>query len=202
MFIRTKRDWKQTYFYLVESYRDKEGRPRQHSVYLGTTLNMSAEKWASVRPKVEQFVVGVSAYSVVYDAVRAYCKKHGLLLKTAETVRAAARLIKEKQDAELAERLKQLREAQRKREREQRAAREKEEREERWAYQLRFGVGSDMVSNAFSVLGVCARATKEEVKTAFRKAARVHHPDLGGDPAKFRVVAEAKETLDRHFGTT
>jgi hypothetical protein len=202
MFIRTKCDWKQTYFYLVESYRDKEGRPRQHSIYLGTTMAMSVEQWVSVHPKVEEFVVGgISAYSFVYDAVRAYCKKHGLLLKTAETVRAAARLIKEKQDAELAEKRKQLREAQQRREREQKAAHEKKEREERWTHQFRF-VGSDMVSKAFSVLGVSARATREEVKAAFRKAARLHHPDFGGDPAKFRAVAEAKETLYTHLGTT
>jgi hypothetical protein len=32
----------------------------------------------------------------------------------------------------------------------------------------------------------------------FREAAKRHHPDVGGDPALFRRIAEAKEVLDRH----
>ena len=47
----------------------------------------------------------------------------------------------------------------------------------------------------YSTLGVADTATPEEVKLAYRKLAKQHHPDLGGDVAKFQQVSEAYETL-------
>jgi curved DNA-binding protein len=38
-------------------------------------------------------------------------------------------------------------------------------------------------------------ATRADVKHAFRKQARKHHPDTGGDAAKFRELVEAKERV-------
>ena len=47
----------------------------------------------------------------------------------------------------------------------------------------------------YQVLGISATATEREIKMAYRRAARLSHPDHGGDPASFRLVAMAYETL-------
>ncbi len=43
------------------------------------------------------------------------------------------------------------------------------------------------------ILGVPKRAGVEEIKSAFRRAAKATHPDHGGDTAAFRRVREAYE---------
>lgn len=47
----------------------------------------------------------------------------------------------------------------------------------------------------YSTLGVNKNASADEIKSAFRKLAKQHHPDLGGDQAKFQQINEAYETL-------
>ncbi|MGA7203249.1 MAG: J domain-containing protein, partial [Specibacter sp.] len=47
----------------------------------------------------------------------------------------------------------------------------------------------------YQVLGVPSTATEREIKIAYRKAARIAHPDHGGDPAVFRKITEAYEVL-------
>lgn len=47
----------------------------------------------------------------------------------------------------------------------------------------------------YEVLGVGNDASADEIKKAFRKAAIEHHPDKGGDEAKFKEVNEAYEVL-------
>src|SRR4051812_29929696 len=47
----------------------------------------------------------------------------------------------------------------------------------------------------YEVLGVGKDASADEIKKAFRKAAVEHHPDRGGDEAKFKEVNEAYEVL-------
>jgi molecular chaperone DnaJ len=47
----------------------------------------------------------------------------------------------------------------------------------------------------YDVLGVGKSASADEIKKAFRKAAIEHHPDRGGDEAKFKEVNEAYEVL-------
>lgn len=49
--------------------------------------------------------------------------------------------------------------------------------------------------NHYETLGVAKTATPEEIKSAYRKLAKTHHPDLGGDTAKFQEITEAYETL-------
>src|SRR6476469_3776634 len=44
-------------------------------------------------------------------------------------------------------------------------------------------------------LGVKKDASADEIKKAFRKAAIEHHPDRGGDEAKFKELNEAYEVL-------
>lgn len=63
----------------------------------------------------------------------------------------------------------------------------------------------------YEVLGINRDATVAEVKSAYRRAARMTHPDQGGDAAQFRLVSLAYQTLsdpsaratyDRSYGTT
>jgi hypothetical protein len=66
-------------------------------------------------------------------------------------------------------------------------------------------------SSHYQVLGIPVTATEKDIKVAYRKAARTAHPDHGGDPAAFRRVTLAYETLidtrrradyDRSYGST
>lgn len=50
-------------------------------------------------------------------------------------------------------------------------------------------------SNYYDVLGVKKDASADEIKKAFRRLARKHHPDAGGDEAKFKEINEAYEVL-------
>jgi len=47
----------------------------------------------------------------------------------------------------------------------------------------------------YETLGVAENATPEELKSAFRRLAKQHHPDVGGDVAKFQQINEAYNTL-------
>lgn len=47
----------------------------------------------------------------------------------------------------------------------------------------------------YKTLGVPRNASTDEIKKAFRKLARKHHPDAGGDEAKFKEINEAYEVL-------
>lgn len=52
-----------------------------------------------------------------------------------------------------------------------------------------------MAKNYYDILGVDKKASKEEVKKAFRTLAQKHHPDKGGDEATFKEITEAYSTL-------
>ncbi|HEX8226387.1 MAG TPA: molecular chaperone DnaJ [Candidatus Saccharimonadales bacterium] len=47
----------------------------------------------------------------------------------------------------------------------------------------------------YDILGVGKGASADEIKKAFRRAAIEHHPDRGGDEAKFKEINEAYEIL-------
>jgi DnaJ domain len=48
---------------------------------------------------------------------------------------------------------------------------------------------------ALRALGLEPGASDAEIESAFRKAARRHHPDIGGDSARFRALVDARSLL-------
>ena len=51
------------------------------------------------------------------------------------------------------------------------------------------------MSDHYATLGVAKTATQDEIKRAFRRLASQHHPDKGGDTAKFQSIQAAYDTL-------
>ena len=54
------------------------------------------------------------------------------------------------------------------------------------------------VRDLYEVLGIGRDATDDDIRKAYRRLAREHHPDVSGDPAaeeRFKEVAGAYEIL-------
>ena len=49
--------------------------------------------------------------------------------------------------------------------------------------------------NYYDILGVKKDASEDDIKRAFRRLARKHHPDAGGSEEKFKEINEAYEVL-------
>lgn len=52
------------------------------------------------------------------------------------------------------------------------------------------------MTNAYETLGVPKGASEDEIKKAYRKLASAHHPDKGGDTARFQEIQNAYDTLN------
>jgi hypothetical protein len=53
----------------------------------------------------------------------------------------------------------------------------------------------DMRTKALRLLGLEPGSSTDEIESAFRRAARRHHPDVGGDPEEFRAIVDARNFL-------
>lgn len=51
------------------------------------------------------------------------------------------------------------------------------------------------MNDPYQVLGVSPDASTEDIKKAFRKLSHQHHPDKGGDAAKFQEINQAYQIL-------
>lgn len=51
------------------------------------------------------------------------------------------------------------------------------------------------MTDHYTTLGVDKNATQEEIKKAYKKLANKHHPDKGGNEAKFKEISAAYDTL-------
>ncbi|GAB2234897.1 hypothetical protein Droror1_Dr00004167 [Drosera rotundifolia] len=60
-----------------------------------------------------------------------------------------------------------------------------------------FGRGAKKSDNTryYEILGVSKNASQDDLKKAYKKAAIKNHPDKGGDPEKFKELAQAYEVL-------
>lgn len=47
----------------------------------------------------------------------------------------------------------------------------------------------------YSILGLAPGASEKEIKSAFKRLAKKHHPDVGGDEKKFKEINEAYSIL-------
>ena len=52
-----------------------------------------------------------------------------------------------------------------------------------------------MRKDYYNILGIDKSASTEDIKKAYRKLAMTHHPDKGGEEAKFKEITEAYEIL-------
>lgn len=60
--------------------------------------------------------------------------------------------------------------------------------------------GLKQSKNYYKVLKVEFNATSNEVKKAYRKLAKIHHPDMGGDSESFRQLNEAYKQIKKQRG--
>ena len=51
------------------------------------------------------------------------------------------------------------------------------------------------MSDYYNILGLSRGASDDDIKASYRKLARQHHPDKGGDKEFFQKIQEAYETL-------
>lgn len=49
--------------------------------------------------------------------------------------------------------------------------------------------------NPYNILGISSSASSTEIKRSYRELAKIHHPDKGGDPEKFKQIKYAYEIL-------
>ena len=53
--------------------------------------------------------------------------------------------------------------------------------------------------DSYSILGLKKGASPEEVKKAFRRLAKIYHPDVGGDPETFKLISNAYRSIMESF---
>lgn len=51
------------------------------------------------------------------------------------------------------------------------------------------------MSDLYELLGVARDASEDDLKRAYRRQARAHHPDAGGDEETFKRITHAYQVL-------
>lgn len=164
IFIKTKQSSGRRYFFLCIPERGGNadtGKVIEHSVRLGETLNLSADRWMEILSASSTF--RRVPLEDVLSAVEAYVAKRSLPFETAAGLREVARG----------------------------APRYKTDSRAGYRKQPE----SDEYAAALKLLGVPLGSSDRAIESAFRKFARRHHPDVGGDPEKFRAVLAARDFL-------
>jgi hypothetical protein len=64
-----------------------------------------------------------------------------------------------------------------------------------WEAHVRESYASAIVADAFSALGILPTSSMSQVRTAWRRAALLHHPDRGGSAAEFQRVKAAYDSI-------
>jgi hypothetical protein len=148
MFIKTKKRYRVTYFYLAQSRRAGK-KMRQWCAYIGNRLDLTGAEWLDVlRTTNESVPAGFKPRTIrdIFLSVQKYTEKQHFPFETMAGLKAA----------------------------------------------IKFVVNN---GSHFTVLGLKAGATSAEIQSAFRALSRVHHPDVGGDPARFRALVAARDRL-------
>ncbi len=61
------------------------------------------------------------------------------------------------------------------------------------------GVSPQNLEISFRLLGVSPGSSWDEIEKAYRKKAKIHHPDLGGDEDTMKALNEAYEILKKVY---
>ena len=165
MFVKTKQSSGRTYFFLCIPERGgnhaDSAKVMEHSVCLGQTLGLSADRWVEILRESSAF--RRIPLEDVLKVVESYVTKQGLPSEIAAGLREAAHgTFRQKKGS---------------------GASHRKEPE------------TDEFAAARKLLGIPPGSSDRAIESAFRKCARRLHPDVGGDPAKFRALLAARDLL-------
>ncbi len=64
---------------------------------------------------------------------------------------------------------------------------------------IKNNISSQNVEISYRLLGVSPSSTWDEIEKAYRRKAKIHHPDLGGDEDTMKALNEAYEMLKKIY---
>lgn len=172
MFVKTKeRSGRTNFFLCIAAGGGSSWKTVEYSVCLGETLDLSSAQWQKILRSSPDFR-SVSLRAVL-DVLERYVADRGFPSEILAGLREAAR-----------------------------AARQQKTRRNAYTSSATSGSASSDRSDqqdervaALRLLGLPPESSDDQVESAFRKAARRHHPDVGGDPARFRAIVDARNLL-------
>lgn len=168
MFVKTKERSGRTDFYLcIAEGGGSAWKTVEYSVCLGETLDLSSAQWVKVLQSSPDFR-RVSLQNVL-RVLEAYVADRGFPAEILAGLREAARTARQQKTRRNASTTTS-------------------------APSDRRGQQDEHVA-ALRLLGLPPGSSDDQVESAFRKAARRHHPDVGGDPARFRAIVDARNLL-------
>jgi len=64
---------------------------------------------------------------------------------------------------------------------------------------IKNNISPQNIEISYRLLGVSPSSTWDEIEKAYRKKAKIHHPDLGGDEDTMKALNEAYEMLKKMY---